>query len=94
MSKNTCLALTTFISAPRSYEPHNTSQPKLLQDDRTMTILIRRDGEWEEIKECRRSLIIDAIIEVGRENSGQEWHLVRSKTKSIKAVRHTLRSLR
>ncbi|KAI0810062.1 hypothetical protein GGR55DRAFT_689243 [Xylaria sp. FL0064] len=76
-------ALTTFISAPPSLEPHNTSQLNLLQDSRMMTILIRQNGEWEEIKECRRCSIIEAITEVRRENSGQKWFLFNKDGRGI-----------
>ncbi|KAI0401062.1 hypothetical protein F4802DRAFT_440973 [Xylaria palmicola] len=65
-------ALATFISAPPSLEPHNTSQLKILQDDRMMTILIRRDGEWEEIRKCRRCYIINTIKEVRCDNPEQD----------------------
>ncbi|KAI0399044.1 hypothetical protein F4802DRAFT_72080 [Xylaria palmicola] len=76
-------ALTTFISSPPSLELHNTSQPNLLQDSRMMTILIRQDGEWEEIKECQRCSIIDAIKEVRRDNPEQDWFLYNKDGRGI-----------
>lgn len=62
----------TFISTPLSPEQYNMSQLKLFEDNRMMTILIQRDGEWEAIKMCRSSSIINAITEVRRENPGRK----------------------
>ncbi|KAI1181392.1 hypothetical protein F5B17DRAFT_425498 [Nemania serpens] len=76
-------ALTTFVSSPPNLESHGTSQPNLLQGSRKMTILIRRDGEWEDVKECRRCSVIDAIAEVRDNNPGPEWFLYNKNGRGI-----------
>ncbi|KAI0525803.1 hypothetical protein F5B22DRAFT_633212 [Xylaria bambusicola] len=68
-------ALTTFVSGPPRLELQDTSQPALLQDSRKMMILMRRDGEWEDVKECRRCSVIDAIEQVRDDNPEQDWFL-------------------
>ncbi|KAJ3556683.1 hypothetical protein NPX13_g10084 [Xylaria arbuscula] len=76
-------ALTTFVSSPPSLELHDTSQPNLLQDSRKMMILMRRDGEWEDVKECRRCSIIDTIEKVRNDNPEQDWLLYNKDGRGI-----------
>ncbi|EGY23465.1 uncharacterized protein VDAG_04903 [Verticillium dahliae VdLs.17] len=79
-------ALTTFIpgSLGLSREAQVASQAVLRLDDREMTILIRRNGDWVDAKPCRRRSIVEGIAQVERENEGREWFLFDKDGRGIK----------
>ncbi|KAI1327070.1 hypothetical protein F5Y16DRAFT_208650 [Xylariaceae sp. FL0255] len=65
---NRSSALTTFISNPQDVEVDTSSQPKLIGDNLTITIFLRQDGEWVNARECPRGSIIEAILELQRQD--------------------------
>ncbi|KAI3341941.1 hypothetical protein F4824DRAFT_269568 [Ustulina deusta] len=81
--ENRSSALTTFISNPQDIEIDASSQPNLKEDYRTITILLRRYGVWIEAKEYRRSSIIEAILEVRRDNPQRNLILYNKNSRGI-----------
>ncbi|KAI1322080.1 hypothetical protein F5Y16DRAFT_55896 [Xylariaceae sp. FL0255] len=65
---NRSSALTTFISNPQDVEVDTSSQPKLIGDNLTMTILLRQDGEWVNARKCPRGSVMEAILELQRQD--------------------------
>ncbi|KAI3339671.1 hypothetical protein F4824DRAFT_454389 [Ustulina deusta] len=74
-------ALTT--SAQDTSSPELQLQNKTrVEDTRIMRILMQQDGEWVEVKKCRRSSIVEAITEVRRNTPGQ-WYLFNKDGRGI-----------
>lgn len=71
---NRSSALTTFVPDRESVDPDDTARMPL-EYAAKMTILLRQDGEWKEVKECRRSDIVESIDEVRRDFLDQHWFL-------------------